>query len=173
MNAFREALADKYHQYRIPSLEEVLEKTRGLKRAFPNVDNHFFNHIEKDMTRIYNQHRRELTGWSIYSGLGVASVPVIVLGEINRFKKTLEHLYILTQKALDETNKVPLLQEQKQVFDSIWANVHGTINEHREKLKREEEVEEPLITPVPKEMGTTNPLVRPDATETINPLARK
>jgi hypothetical protein len=170
MNAFREALADKYHQYRIPSLEEVLEKTRGLKREFPNVDNHFFNHLEKNMTKIYNQYRRELIGLSAVSVTTLApyTIPTFII----QFKDVLEHFYIRMRKALEKANKVPR-QEQANAFSSIWVEVHKTINEHREKFEREEEVEEPLVTPVPKEMGTTNPLVKPNATETINPLARK
>jgi hypothetical protein len=170
MNAVREALADKYHQYRIPSLEEVLEKTRGFKREFPNIDNLYFNHLEKNMTKIYNNTRRQLIG---LSAVGVTTLtPYVIPTFIIQFKEVLEKYYTLMRKALEETNKVPR-QEQDNAFNSIWVDEYVTDNKHQEKLKREEEVKEPLVTPVPKEMGTTNPLVKPDVTETINPLARK
>lgn len=171
MNAFREALADKYHQYRLQSLEEVLDRIKAYKREFPKVEDRFYAAIEKDMTRIYTRLRRALVGYGVYQGLTVLGTTVIP-DAINDIKKELDKEFTLIRKTLEETNKVPV-QEQYLVFNREWANDYGTENKHHTKFKREEEVEVPLVTPIPKEMGTTNPLVRPDATETINPLARK
>lgn len=171
MNTVREALTDKYNQYRIPSLEEVVDRIKQFKREFPKVNDWIYAHIEKDMIRCYKDYRRVLIGTSTL-GLISAGPPIVIIKQIEYFKQSLEEDFALIRKSLNETSKVPV-PEQDYVFNREWSNTHITENKHHTKLKREEEVEVPLVTPIPKEMGTTNPLVRPDATETINPLARK
>lgn len=172
MNAFREALADKYQYYQLPSLEEVLDKVRKLKREFPRVNDDIYDFIVKDMTKMYGKYRREYVTNTVIAGLVVYAAPIIIPHRITVFKEYLEQDFKMIRKTLDEVNKVPS-RDQDNVFNSLYVDIHATNNTNQEKFKREEEVAEPLITPVPKEMGTTNPLVRPDATETINPLAKR
>jgi hypothetical protein len=171
MNAFREALADKYQQYQIPSKEEVLDTIRNLKREYPTVEDSVIKMLEKNMGRYYDRLRREMIGYSVFNGIMVAGAPIILL-EINKFKKDIAQDQKELRRVVNAVSKLKPEEQYNSALDELW-NEKSVDNTGRSHFKREEEVAEPLITPVPKEMGTTNPLVRPDATETINPLARK